>query len=125
MGPERPIAPFLKASCPHKATVSPEGGLAVSTQSERGIGEEEAREVDTGGGACASPVETSRPASSSNGLGHHGEPAEPEEVEEGEPREIEQGSQEEKEEKAPAKLMRAPRTPSQSERELHEALRVV
>ena len=74
-----------------------------------------------GGGARASPIVASRP-DSPNGLGHHGEPAEPEEGEEGEPHEREQGSQEENEERAPAKLIRAPRTPSQSERELHEAL---
>ena len=122
MGPERPIAPFLKASCPQKAAVSPEGGLAVSTQSEREIGEEEGREVDTGGGARASPVEVSPGASSSNGLGHHGEPAEPTESRTERSREGEAEGQEEDEVGTPAKIVRAPRTPSQSERELHEAV---
>ena len=36
-------------------------------------------EATTGGGACASPGEASLPGSSTDGLGHHGEPARPEE----------------------------------------------
>ena len=57
-----------------------------------------------------------------DGLSHHGEPAEPGEALEGETRDEPQGAEEEDEIGAPAKVVRAPRTPSKSERELHEAI---
>ena len=60
--------------------------------------------------------------SGQDGLGHHGEPARPEQATGGRPIEEEQEVQEENEEIVPARVVRAPRTPSQSERELHEAL---
>ena len=70
--------PFLKASHPHKEAVSPEGDISVVTQEGKDrhtIEEEMGRGGPAGGGARASPVGPSRPSASSNGLGHHGEPA--------------------------------------------------
>ena len=124
MGPKRPVTPFLKAGCPYKEAVSPEGGIAVATQErdEEGVTEDQDNEANTDRSARARSVEASLPASSSNGLGHHGELAGPEEGEVREPQEEEIEVEEEHQAGAPAKLVRAPRTPSQSERELHEAL---
>ena len=82
MGPEEPVVPFLEACFPSKEAVSPGGGINAATRSdqEEGMTEEE---IDGGtpevGSACA-PLSGAAPsASSSNGLGHHGEPAAPEE----------------------------------------------
>ena len=125
MGPERSVVPFLKASRPHKEAVSPGGDISAVTQErkEESTNEEErSRETTAVGGACAPTSGASRPSSSSNGLGHHGEPARPEESEVREPRGEEIENEEEHETGALARLVRAPRTPSQSERELHEAL---
>ena len=112
--------PFLKASFPHKEAVSPAGDLSAATQETDGedaIEEERGEGAATVGGACAPTVGASLPASSSNGLGHHGEPARPEHATEGRPIEEEREVQDEDEERVPAKLVCAPRTPSQSERE--------
>ena len=96
------------------------GGIAVATQEtkeESATEDQENREATRGGGACASPVEASLPASSINGLGHHGEPAKTEDPKDEEPQEGEEpGAEEEREQGPPAKLLRAPRTPSQSEK---------
>ena len=101
------------------------GNIAAVAQEEKEEQATEGRregETPTGGGACASPVGDS-PASSSNGLGHHGEPAEPASKKDEEPQDgDEHGAEEEKQDGTPARLLRAPRTPSQSERELHEAV---
>ena len=125
MDSQGPVAPFLKACSPFQRAVRPEGGIAVATQSQtREPATEEARDEDTAavGGACAPTAGGESSASSSNGLGHHGEPAEPtgDRTERSQEEEVE--GQEENEVGSPAKLMRAPRTPSQSERELHEAI---
>ena len=125
MGPQGSVAPFLKASSPSKGAVSPVGNTAAVAQERKENSATEdggEGETPTGGGACASPVGDS-PASSSNGLGHHGEPAEPESKKDEEPRSgDEHGAEEENQNGRPARLLRAPRTPSQSERELHEAV---
>ena len=84
--------------------------------------DQENREATMDRSARARSVEASLPASSSNGLGHHGEPAQHDEGREERCLDDEQGAQEDNAEGAPAKLVRAPRTPSQSERELHDAL---
>ena len=89
MGPERSVAPFLKASSPHKEAVRPEGSISTATQEgqeEQPTGEDRGGGATTVGGACAPTVEVSRPGSSSNGLGYQGEPAEPEEDKEDQPR---------------------------------------
>ena len=116
MGPQRPVIPFLKASCPYKEAVSPEGGIAVATQetTAEGVTEDQVREANTDRSARARSVEASLPASSSNGLGHHGEPAGPEEGEVREPQVEETEVEEEYQYGAPARLVRAPSTPSQS-----------
>ena len=74
------------------------------------------------GSARAPPSGVASAESSPNGLGQYGDPAAPEErrVKE-EPQTDAPTAQEENENGAPAKLVRAPRSPSQSERELHEA----
>ena len=123
MGPQRSVAPFLKACFPPKEAVSPEGDIAAVTQN----GQEESATTGGGdltpveGGACA-PSAGVGSESYPDGLSHHGDPAEPGEVEETETQEAPDGAQEEDEEGPPARLVRAPRSPSQSERELHEAV---
>ena len=91
-------------------------------EDEQATEEERGRENPVGGGACASPAGVTRTSSHADGLRHHGDPAEPEEGKSEEPQETEDQAQEEDEGGPPAKLIRAPRAPSQSERELHEAL---
>ena len=116
--------PFLKASPLCKRAVSPGGDISAVTQEdveEHTIEKERGRDAATVGGACAPTVGASLPASSSNGLGHHGEPARSEQATEGRPTEEEHDVQEENEERVPVTIVRAPRTPSQSERKFHEA----
>ena len=110
--------PFLKASLPHKEVVSPGGDISAVTQEKKEeitTEEERGREATAVGGACAPTSGAALPSSSSNGLGHHGEPAQPEEGEVGEPHEEEIEVEEEHGDGTPARLLRAPRTPSQSE----------
>ena len=124
MGPQGPVAPFLKACSPPKEAVSPEGDIAAVARED----EEESATTGEGdrtpgeGGARApssgvEPVELSH-----DGLSHHGDPAEPEVKGEGKTQGTPSGAEEENEIGTPAKLVRAPRSPSQSERELHEAV---
>ena len=88
MGPQRSVAPFLKACSPPREAVSPEGDIAAVTRAD----EEETATTGEGdrtpeeGGACApssgvGPVEFSQ-----DGLSHHGDPAEPAEKDEGKTR---------------------------------------
>ena len=124
MGSQGPVAPFLEACLPSKEAVSPEGDIHAVTQNEQQDGATGDADGSTPGvgSACAPLPGVSPSASSSNGLGHHGEPADSEEGERDRPQEKGDEAQEEQEAGVPARLVRAPRTPSQSERELHEAV---
>ena len=83
---------------------------AVAQEEKEDQATEDGREGETptGGGACASPVGDS-PASSSNGWGHHGEPAEPENQKDEELQEEERlGAEEENETAVPGQTRQSP-----------------
>ena len=124
MGPQGSAGFFLKACSPPKEAVSPEGDIAAVTRRE----EEESATKGEGdrapgeGGACAPSPGVKAVESSHDGLSHHGEPAVPVETPEGETRGESEKETDVDETEPRGKLVRAPRSPSQSERELHEAL---
>ena len=96
--------------------------VAQEEKEEQATEDRREGETPTGGGACASPAGVTRSSSHADGLRHHGDPAEPEEGNDGELPEEELEVQEENRDGPPAKLVRAPRTPTQSETEIHEAV---